>query len=170
MVHAIGLIGPGPAWPGSHRCGPAAIVILMVQKNPGREFEIARLLRRRAHHINPNSLMIEIAEGPLYSVFGFRRRKLCCRSSVVGRWRQHRTLNTVIVPRYSSCPRPGSKVLYDSSREALGTAVLSQNIFPDPTGSDLRRGRPGPLANAEEHRGSSVTPDKGAIGRVLHGL
>jgi predicted protein tyrosine phosphatase len=41
---------------------PAAIVILMAQKNPGREFEIASLLRRRAHHIRPNSLMIEIAD------------------------------------------------------------------------------------------------------------
>jgi len=40
----------------------AAIAILMAQKNPGREFEIARLLRRRAHHIRPNSLMIEIAD------------------------------------------------------------------------------------------------------------
>jgi predicted protein tyrosine phosphatase len=40
----------------------AAIAILMTQKNPGREFEIAKLLRQRAHHIRPNSLMIEIAD------------------------------------------------------------------------------------------------------------
>jgi predicted protein tyrosine phosphatase len=41
---------------------PAAILILLAQKNPGREFELVRLLRQRAHHIRPNSLMIDIAD------------------------------------------------------------------------------------------------------------
>ena len=41
---------------------PAAILILLAQKNRGREFELARLLRRRARHIRPNPLMVEIAD------------------------------------------------------------------------------------------------------------
>ena len=40
----------------------AAALILLSQVNPGRELEIARLMRARGPHIQPNRLMVELAE------------------------------------------------------------------------------------------------------------
>lgn len=40
----------------------AGALILLCQKNPGRESEVAAMLRERAHHIRPNWPMIDIAD------------------------------------------------------------------------------------------------------------
>ena len=37
-------------------------MILLVQKNPGREAEVARMLTERAPHICPNRLMVELGD------------------------------------------------------------------------------------------------------------
>ncbi len=43
----------------------AAALILLAQHNPGREGEFALLMRGRGPHIQPNRLMIELADGLL---------------------------------------------------------------------------------------------------------
>ena len=44
------------------RIASAAALILLSQHNPGREVEFARLMRRRGAHIQPNRLMIALAD------------------------------------------------------------------------------------------------------------
>ncbi len=47
---------------GGRSRSPAALMILLVQKNPGREAEVARMLSQQAPHICPNRLMVELAD------------------------------------------------------------------------------------------------------------
>ena len=47
---------------GGRSRSPAALMILLVQKNPGREVEVARMLYERAPHICPNRLMVELGD------------------------------------------------------------------------------------------------------------
>jgi predicted protein tyrosine phosphatase len=51
-------------WAGVSR-SPAALLILLAQKNPGREEEMARLVRSRAPHIRPNRRLIELGDRAL---------------------------------------------------------------------------------------------------------
>ena len=47
---------------GGRSRSPAAIVILLTQKNPGREFEVAKMVRDGAHQICPNVRIVEIGD------------------------------------------------------------------------------------------------------------
>ncbi|HTT85005.1 MAG TPA: protein-tyrosine phosphatase family protein [Rhizomicrobium sp.] len=49
-------------WAGVSRSMAAAYTLLCERAGPGREFEIARALRRRAPHAYPNPLMIRLAD------------------------------------------------------------------------------------------------------------
>jgi len=41
---------------------PAAVILMLAQRNPGKEVESARYVRSRAHQIKPNRLMIAIGD------------------------------------------------------------------------------------------------------------
>ncbi|MDE2228757.1 MAG: dual specificity protein phosphatase family protein [Alphaproteobacteria bacterium] len=51
-------------WAGVSR-SPAALLILLVQKNPGREADMVMLVRSRAPHIRPNPRLIELGDRAL---------------------------------------------------------------------------------------------------------
>jgi predicted protein tyrosine phosphatase len=43
----------------------AALILLLAQKNNGRESEVVRLVRERAHHIRPNARIIKLGDEAL---------------------------------------------------------------------------------------------------------
>ena len=48
--------------PSGGSLSPAAMMMMLVQKNPGREADVARMLYERAPHICPNRLMFELGD------------------------------------------------------------------------------------------------------------